>query len=60
MEDPQYENGDGSSGKDDNGSGVGMMNVYRRMMMNYNKRFHFIINSEPGWGTEIIMQIDEV
>ncbi len=57
MENPQDENG---SARDEGGSGVGIVNVYRRMMMNYNKRFHFTINSEPGQGTEIIMQIDEV
>ena len=60
MENPQDENGEDGSGKDENDSGVGIINVYRRMMMNYNKRFHFIIKSEPGQGTEIIMQVDEV
>lgn len=60
MENPQDENGEDGSGKDENDNGVGIINVYRRMMMNYNKRFHFIIKSEPGQGTEIIMQVDEV
>lgn len=60
MENPQDENGENGSARDEGGSGVGIVNVYRRMMMNYNKRFHFTINSEPGQGTEIIMQIDEV
>lgn len=60
MEYPQDEIGGGSSGKDENEGGVGIMNVYRRMMMTYNKRFHFNIKSEPGQGTEIIMQVDEV
>jgi two-component system sensor histidine kinase YesM len=59
MENPQEENSGGTA-RDENGSGVGIINVYRRMMMNCNKRFHFIINSEPGLGTEIIMQVDDV
>lgn len=42
----------------ENGSGVGLQNVYRRMLMNYDKRFHFSINSAPGHGTEIILRID--
>lgn len=40
------------------GSGVGIQNVYRRMIMNYNQRFHFSINSTPGCGTEIILRVD--
>ncbi|ANX00633.1 histidine kinase [Thermoclostridium stercorarium subsp. leptospartum DSM 9219] len=40
------------------GSGVGIQNVYRRMLMSYDKRFHFSINSSPGHGTEIIMRIE--
>ncbi len=57
-ENPQIENIEGNS-RNEYSSGVGIMNVYRRMMMNYNKRFHFSINSQPGQGTEIIMRIDE-
>lgn len=60
IEDPQEENMENGSVRDEDGSGVGMMNVYRRMMMKYSKRFHFIINSGPGQGTEIIMQVDKV
>jgi len=40
------------------GNGVGIQNVYRRMLMSYDKRFHFSINSTPGQGTEIIMRVD--
>lgn len=45
---------------DDMESGVGIQNVYRRMIMNYGEMFHFIINSAPGHGTEIILRIEEV
>jgi len=45
---------------DEDGSGVGIQNVYRRMMMNYDKRFHFTINSSPGCGTEIVLRIDDI
>lgn len=45
---------------DDMESGVGIQNVYRRMIMNYGEMFHFTINSAPGHGTEIILRIEEV
>lgn len=45
---------------DDMGSGVGMRNVYRRMMMVYEDRFNFTIHSTPGHGTEIILSIKKV
>ncbi len=41
-------------------SGVGIQNVYRRMMMNYGERFHFKIYSAPEQGTEIILRIEEI
>lgn len=41
------------------GSGVGLRNVYQRMMMNYHHNFRFSINSAPGHGTEIILYIDK-
>lgn len=41
-------------------SGVGIQNVYQRMMMNYGERFHFTIHSAPECGTEIILCIEEV
>ncbi len=44
---------------DDEESGIGMQNVYRRMMMNYGDRFQFNIYSEPDKGTEIILKIEE-
>ncbi len=40
-------------------SGIGIQNVYRRMMMNYGDRFQFKIYSEPDKGTEIILKIEE-
>jgi len=40
-------------------SGIGLQNVYRRMMMNFGDRFHFKIYSEPDKGTEIILKIEE-
>ncbi len=40
-------------------SGIGIQNVYRRMMMNYGDRFQFKIYSEPEKGTEIILIIEE-
>ncbi|MHB8062645.1 MAG: sensor histidine kinase [Ruminiclostridium sp.] len=41
-------------------SGVGIQNVYRRMIMNYGEMFHFTIHSAPERGTEIILRIEEV
>ncbi|NLX76303.1 MAG: histidine kinase [Clostridiaceae bacterium] len=43
----------------DKGSGVGLRNVYRRMLMNYDKRFHFSIDSALGQGTEITLRVDK-
>ncbi len=40
-------------------SGIGIQNVYRRMMMNFGDRFQFKIYSEPEKGTEIILKIEE-
>ncbi len=42
---------------DDMNNGVGIRNVYRRMMMVYEDRFNFKIHSAPGYGTEIILSI---
>lgn len=42
----------------ESGNGVGIRNVYRRMMMSYGQRFRFSINSTPGFGTEIILRVD--
>lgn len=42
------------------GAGVGLRNVYRRMMMHFGDRFHFTIRSEPQRGTEIILRIEEL
>jgi len=44
---------------DDMDSGVGIRNVYQRMIMNYADRFHFKIHSAPGCGTEVILIIEE-
>ena len=44
--------------QNENGSGVGIQNVYRRMAMNYGERFHFTIHSAPRRGTEIILSIE--
>lgn len=44
---------------DDMESGVGIRNVYQRMIMNYAERFRFKIHSEPGYGTEVILIIEE-
>lgn len=46
--------------QDEAGTGVGIQNVYQRMIMNYAERFHFTIHSAPGRGTEIILRIEEV
>lgn len=53
-------NDDVSHDNDDLNSGVGIRNVYRRMMMVYKDRFNFTIKSAPGHGTEIILSIREV
>jgi two-component system sensor histidine kinase YesM len=45
---------------DERGSGVGIQNVYRRMIMNYGEMFHFTIHSAPERGTEIILCIEEI
>lgn len=42
------------------GNGVGIQNVYRRMLMNYDQRFHFSIESVLSHGTEIILRVDKV
>ena len=44
----------------DTDSGVGIQNVYRRMIMNYGERFAFNIYSEPNQGTEFILRIEEI
>jgi len=46
------------SGTGEENSGVGIRNVYRRMLMNYDKRFHFSIDSALGKGTEITLRVD--
>lgn len=51
---------DGHPDNDDMNSGVGIRNVYRRMMMVYKDRFNFTIHSTPGHGTEIILSIRKV
>lgn len=60
MEAPQAGMNAGMETQDETGSGVGIQNVYRRMIMNYAQRFHFTIHSAPGRGTEIILRIEEV
>ncbi|HEX2944922.1 MAG TPA: sensor histidine kinase [Clostridia bacterium] len=49
-----------ASARDDSGSGVGIRNVYQRMIMNYSERFHFTIQSALGHGTEITLRIEDV
>lgn len=58
VENPIPEMVAGSEALNELGSGVGIRNVYRRMLMNYDKRFRFTINSEPCCGTEIILRVD--
>lgn len=58
VENPIPEMADGPEALNETGSGVGIRNVYRRMLMNFDKRFGFTINSAPGCGTEIILRID--
>lgn len=43
----------------ENGTGVGIQNVYRRMMMNFGDRFHFSLQSELRRGTKIVLRIEE-
>lgn len=45
---------------DESEGGVGIQNVYRRMVMNYQERFHFKIHSAPECGTEVVLLIEEV
>jgi len=58
LNDPNSDIESESEPESETGSGVGIMNVYRRMLMSYDKRFHFSINSVLGQGTEIVMRID--
>ncbi len=60
LENPKAEITTPADRHDDTGSGVGIQNVYQRMMMNYGERFHFTIQSAPEQGTEIILRIEEV
>jgi two-component system sensor histidine kinase YesM len=60
LENPKAEMKAGIETSDELGSGVGIQNVYRRMIMNYAERFHFAIKSQPGLGTEIVLCIQEV
>ncbi len=46
--------------QDEAESGVGIQNVYQRMIMNYAERFHFTIQSTLGQGTEITLRIEDV
>lgn len=50
----------GTETDNETGSGVGIRNVYKRMLMNYDKRFHFDIESALGKGTEITLRVDNV
>ena len=59
IENSKTEMDDGIEADNARGSGVGIQNVYRRMVMNYGERFHFTIHSSPGQGTEIILRIDQ-
>lgn len=60
LEDPNSDIGPVGSEHDENGSGVGIQNVYRRMLMNYSEKFHFSINSSPECGTEVVLRIDDI
>jgi two-component system sensor histidine kinase YesM len=60
LENPKSELNLEAGSYDETESGVGIQNVYRRMMMNYGERFHFKIYSVPDQGTEIILRIEEV
>ncbi len=60
LEDPYTNIGTHSDSCDESGNGVGIQNVYRRMLMTYEKRFHFTINSTLGSGTEIVMRINDI
>jgi len=61
IENPKAEMEGGSGTYDEirSGSGIGIQNVYRRMMMNYGERFRFAIHSAPERGTEVILRIEE-
>ena len=61
IENPKAEMEGGSGTYDEirSGSGIGIQNVYRRMMMNYGERFRFAIHSAPECGTEVILRIEE-
>jgi len=39
-------------------AGIGLRNVYRRMLMTYGDRFHFSIKSAPGQGAYVEILID--
>lgn len=60
LKNPGTENEADTRTDSEKGSGVGIQNVYRRMLMNYDKRFHFSIESALGQGTEIILRVDKV
>ncbi len=60
LENPKAEINTDAATNSETESGVGIQNVYRRMMMNYGERFHFAIHSAPERGTEIILRIEEV
>lgn len=58
LKNPNAELDVGSDTDSETGNGVGIQNVYRRMLMTFDKKFHFTINSDLGKGTEIILRID--
>lgn len=60
LENPTAEIEAASETDSEKGSGVGIQNVYRRMLMNYDKRFHFSIESALGKGTEIVLRVDGI
>lgn len=60
LENPKTEMKTEIEAHDEMESGVGIQNVYKRMIMNYGEMFHFTIHSAPERGTEIILRIEEV
>ena len=60
LENQSNETKTGTEARDEAESGVGIQNVYQRMIMNYAERFHFTIQSALGHGTEITLCIEDV
>lgn len=60
LENPDAESETGTASRNESESGVGIQNVYQRMIMNYAERFHFTIDSVLGRGTEITLRIEDI